>query len=139
MTPLRIPTAFSTIVESSPEGIPCHALLSLCNADDRVAATDAYCLLPRARRCIRPPTARRWNGIRRMPDDGGSSRSGLQTQSVETRASWIAAGVTLAILSLAYGSTLLIVVGLRVMELDLGLPRSTLALAGALTWVGTGL
>ena len=25
------------------------------------------------------------------------------------------------------------------MELDLGVPRSTLALAGALTWVGTGL
>jgi MFS family permease len=74
-----------------------------------------------------------------MPDDAGLSPSDLQTQSVETRASWIAAGVTLAILSVAYGSTLPIVVGLRVMELDLGLPRSTLALAGALTWVGTGL
>jgi MFS family permease len=47
--------------------------------------------------------------------------------------------VTLVILSVAYGSTLLIVVGLRVMELDLGVARSTLALAGALTWVGTGL
>ncbi|MBE7157141.1 MAG: MFS transporter [Rhodospirillales bacterium] len=43
------------------------------------------------------------------------------------------------ILSIAYGSTLLIVVGLRVMELDIGAPRSTLALAGALTWIGTGL
>ena len=59
--------------------------------------------------------------------------------SVESRASWIAASVTLGILSIAYGSTLLIVVGLRVMELDLGVARSTLALAGSLTWVGTGL
>jgi MFS family permease len=74
-----------------------------------------------------------------MPDDFGSSLSGVQMQSVETRASWIAAGVTLAILSVAYGSTLPIVIGLRVMERDLGLPRSTLALAGALTWIGTGL
>ncbi len=74
-----------------------------------------------------------------MPDDVGSSLSDLQVQSIESRASWVAAGVTLAILSVAYGSTLLIVVGLRVMELDLGVSRSTLALAGALTWVGTGL
>jgi MFS family permease len=74
-----------------------------------------------------------------MPDDAGSSFSEPQTQSIESRASWVAAGVTLAILSVAYGSTLLIVVGLRVMELDLGVSRSTLALAGALTWIGTGL
>lgn len=59
--------------------------------------------------------------------------------SIESRASWVAASVTLAILSVAYGSTLLIVVGLRVMELDTGVSRSTLALAGAFTWIGTGL
>src|SRR5580698_2773110 len=75
-----------------------------------------------------------------MPDDGaGILRADLKVASVEGRASWIAASVTLVILSVAYGSTLLIVVGLRVMELDLGVARSTLALAGALTWVGTGL
>jgi MFS family permease len=79
-------------------------------------------------------------GHRRMPDDAGSlSRAGLEMASVEGRASWVAAGVTLAILSVAYGSTLLIVVGLRVMETDIGVARSTLALAGALTWLGTGL
>ncbi len=59
--------------------------------------------------------------------------------SIEDRASWIAAGVALAILSVAYGATLLAVVGLRAMEQDLGFGRSTLALAGALTWFGTGL
>src|ERR1700759_4957940 len=75
-----------------------------------------------------------------MPDDARSlSHVGLKIVSIESRASWVAAGVTLAILSVAYGSTLLIVVGLRMMELDLGVARSTLALAGALTWIGTGL
>ena len=59
--------------------------------------------------------------------------------SIEGRASWVAAGVTLAILAVAYGSTLLVVVGLRTMAHDLEIDRSALALAGALTWFGTGL
>jgi MFS family permease len=74
-----------------------------------------------------------------MPDDAGSSPPDLPMPSIESRASWVAAGAALAILSVACGSTLLIVVGLRAMELDLGVQRATLALAGALTWVGTGL
>jgi MFS family permease len=74
-----------------------------------------------------------------MDDHPGRSGADLQMRSVEGRASWLAAGVTLAILTVAYGSTLPIVVGLRAMELELGVPRSVLALAGALTWVGTGL
>jgi hypothetical protein len=49
-----------------------------------------------------------------MPDDTNPSVADLQPRSIESRASWIAAGVTLAILSVAYGSPLLIVVGLRV-------------------------
>ncbi len=75
-----------------------------------------------------------------MPDDLGPHRvePDLRTRSIESRASWVAATVTLAILSIAYGSTLLIVVGLRAMEADLGVPRSVLALAGALAWIGTG-
>ncbi len=73
-----------------------------------------------------------------MPDDSGAAID-LHPHSIESRASWVAAGVTLAILSVAYGSTLLIVVGLRAMEINLGVPRSILALAGALTWIGTGL
>ncbi len=74
-----------------------------------------------------------------MPDDIRPPLSVPRIPSIESRASWVAAGVALGILSVAYGSTLLIVVGLRVMELDLGVPRSTMALAGGLTWVGTGL
>ena len=74
-----------------------------------------------------------------MPDDANLASANLQPHSIESCASWVAAGVTLAILSVAYGSPLLIVVGLRAMELDLGISRSTLALAGAMTWIGTGL
>ncbi len=74
-----------------------------------------------------------------MADTGSASVADPQPRSIESRASWAAAGVTLAILSVAFGSTLLLVVGLRAMELDLNVPRSVLALAGALTWVGTGL
>jgi MFS family permease len=83
----------------------------------------------------------RFDGDMEMPDDLGPHRAGtgLRTVSIESRASWVAACVTLAILSVCYGSTLLIVVGLRAMEADLGVPRSVLALAGALGWVGTGL
>lgn len=74
-----------------------------------------------------------------MRDDLGPPMADLQRPSIENRAWWVAAGVSLAILSVAYGSTLLIVVGLRAMELDLGVSRSILALAGALTWIGTRL
>src|SRR5215217_6822492 len=74
-----------------------------------------------------------------MADYPARPGADLQVRSIEGRASWAAAGVTLAILTVAYGSTLPIVVGLRAMELELDVPRSVLALAGALTWVGTGL
>ena len=74
-----------------------------------------------------------------MLDDSGAPFERPQARSIESRASWVAAGAALAILSVAYGSTLLIVVGLRAMELQLGVPRSVLALAGALTFIGTGL
>ena len=58
--------------------------------------------------------------------------------SIEGRASWVAAGLTVAILSISYGSPLLIVVGLKPMTAALGVDRSVLALAGSLVWVGTG-
>ena len=59
--------------------------------------------------------------------------------SIESRQSWIAACVVLALLSVSYGSPLLVVVGLKPIEQDLGTSRQLVALAGALTWVGTGL
>ena len=59
--------------------------------------------------------------------------------TIENRSSWVAAGLTLAILSISYGSPLLIVVGLKPMTEAMATDRSVLALAGSLVWVGTGV
>jgi MFS family permease len=59
--------------------------------------------------------------------------------SIESRASWIAAGLTLGLLSVSYGSPLLAVVGLKPITEDLGSERQFVALVSALTWFGTGL
>jgi MFS family permease len=70
-----------------------------------------------------------------MPDTMVPLRPG----SIESRASWQAASITLAILSISYGAPLLVVVGLKPIQESLGTDRSVVALAGALVWVGTGL
>ncbi len=61
------------------------------------------------------------------------------TASIESRRSWIAAGITLGLLTVTFGSQLLAVVGLKPITEDLGTARQLVALAGALTWLGTGL
>ena len=61
------------------------------------------------------------------------------TASIESRQSWIAAWVTLGLLSVSFGATLLAVVGLKPITADLGTTRQLVALATALTWLGTGL
>jgi MFS family permease len=57
---------------------------------------------------------------------------------VDSRASWKTAWLVLAILTVSYGSPLIVVVGMKPMQEALGTDRSVLALAGALVWVGTG-
>jgi MFS family permease len=59
--------------------------------------------------------------------------------SIESRSSWVAAGITLAILSVSYGAPLVVVVGLKPIAASLGTDRSLVALAGSLNWLGTGL
>src|SRR5262245_57314728 len=59
-------------------------------------------------------------------------------QSVETRASWFAAGVFLFILTFSYGTPLLSVVSLKPIAEELGSPRSLPALANSLAWLGAG-
>ncbi|HEV2336327.1 MAG TPA: MFS transporter, partial [Stellaceae bacterium] len=59
--------------------------------------------------------------------------------SIESRQSWVAAWVALALLTVCFGSTLPVVVGLKPITTDLGTARQVVALAGALTWLGTGL
>jgi MFS family permease len=66
-----------------------------------------------------------------MPQDTGGS--------IEGPLSWRAALLTLAILSVSYGSPLLAVVGLRDMQAALHTDRSILSLASALAWMGNGL
>ena len=78
-----------------------------------------------------------------MPEGVRTGLSGTAAtrpdQSIETRQSWVAAGLTLGLLSVSYGSPLLAIVGLKPISTDLGATRQMVALAGALTWVGTGL
>ena len=58
---------------------------------------------------------------------------------VEGRGAWRAASTVLVVLSISYGSPLLIVVGLKPITAGLGTVREITALAAAFTWVGTGL
>jgi MFS family permease len=74
----------------------------------------------------------------------GTTSSGIAAaprlaDSIESRESWIAAWVTLALLTVCFGSTLTAVVGLKPITEDLGTTRQLAALAVALTWLGTGL
>ena len=60
-------------------------------------------------------------------------------ESVESRGSWVAASITLVILSISYGAPLVVVVGLKPIAASLGADRSVVALAASLVWLGTGL
>ncbi|MGE5639393.1 MAG: hypothetical protein ACM30H_04805, partial [Clostridia bacterium] len=57
---------------------------------------------------------------------------------VDSPESWRTAGLVLAILTISYGSPLLVVVGMKPIQEALGVDRSVVALAGSLVWVGTG-
>jgi MFS family permease len=67
-----------------------------------------------------------------------AAAAGRVPESIEGRSSWVAAGLTLAVLSISYGAPLVLVVGLKPVTAALGGDRSVVALAGAPVWVGTG-
>jgi MFS family permease len=69
----------------------------------------------------------------------GAAARRRAADSIESRQSWITAWVTLGLLSVCFGSTLLASVGLKPITEDLGTTRQLVALASALTWLGTGL
>src|SRR5262245_9169064 len=73
-----------------------------------------------------------------MKDGEGMEEAAAGHRSVESRASGRMAWMTLGLLSISFGSPLLIVVGMKPMQEALGTDRAVLALAGALVWVGTG-
>jgi MFS family permease len=70
---------------------------------------------------------------------GGASYATRYPDSIETRASWAAALLATAILTISYGGPLVLVVGLKPITAALGTDRSVVALAAAMVWVGTGL
>ena len=77
-----------------------------------------------------------------MPDAGGTTTAqaadGRDT-TIDGRGAWIAATAAILVLSVSYGSPLLIVVGLKPITAGLGTIREVTSLAAAFTWVGTGL
>ena len=59
--------------------------------------------------------------------------------SVETKASWVVAGVSLVILGIAFGSPWVAVVALKTIAAETGGARSVPAFASSLAWFGSGL
>jgi MFS family permease len=59
--------------------------------------------------------------------------------SVETRASWVIASVSLVILGIAFGSPWVAVVALKTIAAETGGARSVPAFASSLAWFGSGL
>src|SRR5258708_3910149 len=59
--------------------------------------------------------------------------------SVETRASWVIAIVSIVILALAYGGPLLSAVAMKPIAAELGTSRSAAALAASLALIGAGI
>jgi MFS family permease len=76
-----------------------------------------------------------------MPDAGGTTAKAPSERdtTIDGRGGWVAATAAIVILSVSYGSPLLIVVGLKPITAGLGTIRELTSLAAALTWVGTGL
>src|SRR5262249_28007225 len=72
-----------------------------------------------------------------MPDAGGGTTV-KDARALEPPGAWLAAGVTLALLSMSSGSPLVLIVGLKPITDDLGTIRQVTSLAAALTWIGTG-
>jgi MFS family permease len=60
-------------------------------------------------------------------------------ESVETGRSWFTACGVLLILTFSFGAPLAIVIALKEIAADLGAPRSVVALASSVVWLGSGL
>src|SRR5688572_14689757 len=70
------------------------------------------------------------------PGTGLTTRSS-ETRSVETRASWVVAGISLALLGMSFGGPWITAVGLKSIAEDMGGVRSVPALASSLAWFGS--
>ena len=61
------------------------------------------------------------------------------TPSIETRSSWITASISLAILTVAFGSPWVAIVALKLIAAETGGARSVPAFASSLAWFGSGI
>jgi MFS family permease len=61
----------------------------------------------------------------------------LITHSIETRASWVVASVSLVLLGMSFGAPWITAVGLKAIAGEMGGARSVPALANSLAWLGT--
>lgn len=66
-------------------------------------------------------------------------QQGRHAGSIETPASWVVAGVALAVLSVSYGAPLVTVVALKPIAAEFGTDRAAPALAVSLTYIGSGM
>jgi MFS family permease len=69
---------------------------------------------------------------------GAGSGAEVVKSSIETRASWVVASVSLLAMACSFGAPWIAVVALKAIAADLGGARSTPALAGSLCWFGVG-
>jgi MFS family permease len=72
-------------------------------------------------------------------DQQGRHAASTDVGTIETPASWVVAGVALAILSLSYGAPLVTVVALKPIAAEFGTDRTAPALAVSLTYIGSGM
>ena len=73
-----------------------------------------------------------------LPGTGLTTQSS-ETRSIETRASWVVAGISLALLGLSFGGPWITVVGLKAIAEEMGGARSVPALASSLAWFGAAV
>ena len=77
---------------------------------------------------------------KRCPSEAppGNADTALTSDSLETRYSWIAASLSVLVLTMSYGSFWIIAVGLKQVAAETGGSRSVPSLASSLAWFGTG-
>ena len=73
-----------------------------------------------------------------LPGIGLTTQSS-ETRSIETRASWVVAGISLALLGLSFGGPWITAVGLKAIAEEMGGARSVPALASSLAWFGSAV
>jgi MFS family permease len=73
------------------------------------------------------------------PGIGLTTQGTDQSRSIETRSSWVVAGISLALLGLSFGGPWITAVGLKSIAAEMGGARSVPALGNSLAWFGSAV